>query len=192
MDKNESVTFAIIGTIYPLKQQKLFVDAVELLNKQQQEENRYWIIGKIADQKYAQKVLEQIEDKPYIQYLGEKSQKELSALYDKIDVIVVCSKQESLPIVVVEALMRQKICIVCDNTGISKYITNKENGYIYKTNAIDELVKVMQYVLNNKNSFKKVGKNARKIYEEKFSVQQFKIRVRKESEKLKITNGVEI
>ena len=43
-----------------------------------------------------------------------------------------------------------------------------------------------------KNSFKKVGKNARKIYEEKFSVQQFKIRVRKESEKLKITNGVEI
>lgn len=192
IDRNESVTFAIIGTIYPLKQQKLFVDAVELLNKQQQEENRYWIIGKIADQKYAQKVLEQIEDKTYIQYLGEKSQKELSALYDKIDVIVVCSKQESLPIVVVEALMRKKICIVCDNTGISKYITNKENGYIYKTNAIDELVKVMQYVLNNKNLFKEVGENARKIYEEKFSAQQFKIRVRKEIEKLKITNGVQI
>ena len=50
----------------------------------------------------------------------------------------------------------------------------------------------MQYVLNNKNLFKEVGENARKIYEEKFSAQQFKIRVRKEIEKLKITNGVQI
>lgn len=183
-NRNETVTFAVIGTIYPLKQQKLFVDAVELLNKQQQNDNRFWIIGKIADQEYAKKVLKQIENKPYIQYLGEKSQTELSALYDKIDIVVVCSKQESLPIVVVEALMRGKTSIVCDNTGISQYITDKVNGYIYKTNEVGELASAMQYFLDNKNVIPEMGKNAREVYEEYFSLERFKMRLQKEIDRL--------
>lgn len=184
VDRNEAVTFAVIGTIYPFKQQKLFIDAVELLNKQQKKNNKFWLIGKMTDQKYGEKLLKQIQDKSYIQYLGEKSQEELNVLYDMIDIIVVCSQQESLPIVVVESLMRRKICIICENTGISKYIVNKKNGYIYKTNKANELAKVMQYVLNNKNLLKKMGENARKIYDEKFSIQKFKIRIGKEIEKL--------
>lgn len=179
-DRNGTVTFAVVGTIYPLKQQKLFTDAVELLNKRQQNDNRFWIIGKIADQEYAKKILKQIENKPYIQYLGGKSQKELSALYDNIDVVVVCSKQESLPIVVVEAFMRGKTCIVCDNTGISKYITDKVNGYLYKTNDVGELAAAMQYFLDNKNVIAEMGKNAREVYEEHFSLEKFKMRLRKE------------
>lgn len=179
-DRDESVTFAVIGTIFPLKQQKLFIDAVEQLNEQQQNHNRFWIIGKIADTEYARKILEQIENKPCIQYLGEKSQKELSELYDKIDVIVVCSKQESLPIVVVEAFMRGKACIVCDNTGMSQYITDRVNGYIYQTNKAEELAAAMQYFLENKKVIREMGKHARKVYEERFSLETFKMRLQKE------------
>ncbi len=183
-DRDESVTFAVIGTVFPFKQQKLFIDAVERLNNKQQKNNSFWIIGKIANQEYAKKILKQIENKPYIQYLGEKSQKELSELYDKIDVIVVCSKQESLPIVVVEGFMRRKTCIICDNTGMSQYITNKVDAYIYKTNEVEELAAAIQYFLENKNVIRKMGENARRIYEENFSPKKFKMRLQKEIDRL--------
>lgn len=179
INRNKAVTFAVIGTIYSFKQQKLFIDAIELLNEQQRKYNNFWIIGKIADQEYAAKILKQIENKPYIKFFGEKSQKELSRLYDAIDIIVVCSKQESLPIVAVEAFMRRKPCIVCENTGISQYISNKVNGYIYKTNDVGELARAMKYFIDNKNVIEKVGESSRKIYEERFSFEKFRIRLQK-------------
>lgn len=167
------LTFAIIGTVSSFKQQHLFIDAVELLQSKQKEKNRFWIIGKFIEEKYANNILEKIEKKEYVQYLGEKTQGELNVLYDEIDVIVVCSVQESLPIVVIEGLMRQKPCIVCDNTGFSKYFHNGIEGIKYKVNNIYELTCAMQFFIENRELIPYMGKMARKLYESKFSLQSF-------------------
>ena len=38
----------------------------------------------------------------------------------------------------------------------------------------------MQYFLDNKNVIAEMGKNAREVYEEHFSLEKFKMRLRKE------------
>ena len=174
-DKSQ-ITFAVIGTIFSLKQQHMFIEAVESLQMEQKNNNRFWIIGKIADSQYAETILKQIENKDYIQYLGEKSQEELNRLYDEIDVVVICSEQESLPIVAVEGFVRGKPCIICDNTGLSKYVYSKKAGIIYKTNNVHELQKAIQFSIDNMECLKQMGKRARELYEDQFSLQKFKER----------------
>lgn len=174
------LTFAMIGTVLPFKQQHMFIDAIELLQTEQKYNNQFWIVGKISDTQYGKNIVEKIRNKEYIQYLGEKSQNELIELYDDIDVIVVCSEQESLPIVVIEGFMRSKPCIVCDNTGLSYYIHNNIQGIIYKTGNVQELMNAMKFFIDNRACVETMGQRARKLFEDKFSLQKFKERLQME------------
>lgn len=49
-----------------------------------------------------------------------------------------------------------------------------------KQNDVGELAAAMQYFLDNKNVIAEMGKNAREVYEEHFSLEKFKMRLRKE------------
>jgi glycosyltransferase involved in cell wall biosynthesis len=44
--------------------------------------------------------------------------------------------------------------------GIKDMITNKENGYLYNAGDIEALVKLIDFLLQNKNERVRIGKNA--------------------------------
>jgi len=175
----EKITFAVIGNISSLKNQELFIKAIQKIQSINNKKIEFDIIGRIGDQKYADELLKNIENIENIKYLGEYKSSENNNLYDKIDVVVCTSVEETLSLTVVEGMMYSKICITSSNTGIASYINNYENGLIFNNNDYYDLAYKMKWVIDNQDKWEKIKTNAKRTYDSNFALNIFENNIMK-------------
>ncbi|NBJ83647.1 glycosyltransferase [bacterium 1XD42-94] len=174
--KDGFVTFAVIGTLHPIKRQDIFIKAIKLLRKEVYEQARFLIIGKRDDpacQDY-EKMIKQLACGIHnIQFTGELSRREMINIFTKIDVVVVASEQETMSIAATEAMMNSKVCIVSSTAGIAEIIEDRVNGRLFELDDTDELAKIMEECIVHKDELWKMEGEARKTYEKYFTMEQF-------------------
>lgn len=96
----------------------------------------------------------------------------LKKFYDSIDILVLLSRLESFPRVLIEAGARGIPAVAPDIGGITEFVRDGVNGYIYKKGDIEEAAKKI-FIHMNKNAYKKkkmsveVLKTARSFTKEK-------------------------
>lgn len=169
----EKIIFAIIGYVGSIKGQDIFVEAISRLSGTEKKRAEFWIIGHIGEVGYGNQIRKMADRESCIKILGEKTKQELSELYKKIDVVVIASRTETLSLVAIEGMMHSKVCIVSDSAGIADYISNGDNGFLYKAENIDELTGRIRAVILNRNCIKDIGMKSRKTYEAFFSLDAF-------------------
>lgn len=165
------VVFAIIGGICERKAQDIFCKAVEKLNDKEKAE--FWIIGRYGEDDYSKQVCSMAQQKKSIKMLGLMTREEIYHIFPEIDVVVCTSHEDPLPIVMTEGMMFGKVCITTDATGTADYIQEGKNGFIVPAEDVDALVKKMEWVLGNRDRLAEIGMNARKTYENHFTMEIF-------------------
>lgn len=165
---SKKIVFAIIGYINHVKAQDIFLKAAIELNF---DEVEFWIIGKEKGTReycgYIKQLAKKIRN---IRFFDEIPRSKMKDLYQKIDVVVNTSREDMLPTVVAEGMMFSKICITSDITGMADYIKDKINGFIFRTEDYIDLSKKYMWILNNQNQLKTIRNNARKTYENYFTI----------------------
>lgn len=134
---NKELTYAVIATICENKRQDFYINTIIRYNKIYGA--MHLIIGKIGESAYSKRVEELASNYKSINLMGEKTLDELEQIWNKIDIVVVPSYAETFSLVAAEAMMRSKICIVSNNCGISDYIVNGENGFVFECDNMAEL-----------------------------------------------------
>lgn len=176
--KNKMI-FAIIGYVSEIKGQDVLLDAIAKLSNYEKEKIEVWIIGKIGDDSYSQKIKSIAKNEESIKILGELNSDEMEEAYSRIDVVVCASRQDSFPTVIVEGMMYGRVCITTDVTGIASHIENGRNGFVCQSEDAGNLCSKIKWILSNKKSLKKIGENARKTYLEYFTMKDFGDRIEK-------------
>ncbi len=171
--EENKIIFAIIGYVGSIKGQDIFVEAISQLSETEKQKAEFWIIGHIGEVGYGNQIREMADREDCVKILGEKTKQELNELYKKINVVVVASRTETLSLVAIEGMMHSKVCIVSDSAGIAEYISNGENGFLYRAENIDELTDRMKAVILNEHYIKEIGRKSRKTYETFFSLDAF-------------------
>lgn len=167
---NEKLTIASIGAIHPIKGQDILIQAINRLDANMI--NTY-LIGKDADSSYRRKLDEYIRNDMHITFIPPQTQEQLREMYKDIDIIIVASRQETMSIVAIEAMLQKKVCIVSSGTGIAEYISHGDNGFVFQNEDVEELCETIKWCVEHKESLKEIGVNARKTYEEFFSMKVF-------------------
>lgn len=170
-NQNKKTVFAIIGSVYSLKAQDIFLQAVSMLEHRDKLE--FWIIGKMYDTNYCQSIREMAANINCVKILGELTRTEIGNLFSDIDILVCASHEETLSMTIVEAMMYGKICIVTDTTGVAEYMEDKINGFVIPCNNPNALRKKMEWIIHNKNKLNTIEDNARKTYEIYFNMETF-------------------
>lgn len=170
---SSKLKFAVIGSIYSLKQQCFFVDIVNDLEDSLASKCEFYLIGKFLNSEYEKKIKKEMKKTNRVIVIGEQSKEKMDVLYNELDVVVVPSLEETLSIVALEALMWGKVIIVSDHTGIAEYIKDKENGFICSARNGNEFKNTFMECINGIDKLKKIQINARKTYEEFFSMEVF-------------------
>lgn len=175
-----NLTFAIIGTIHPIKQQLLYLSAIKNLDILEKNDNEFLIIGDDGDNAaYVETVKEEAKKLKNIKVIGGLDKRQLEKRYQDIDVIVVASSQESMSLVATEAMMHEKVCIICDVAGMADFIEHEKNGLIYETNDAESLSRQISYCIKNRKKLDLIGRNARETYCENFTMKIFGDRIEK-------------
>lgn len=177
---NGKTVFAVIGDISFIKAQDIFIQAAKLVLKKSIYSVEFWIIGR-GDCSRLQAETKDIEE---IKFQGEISNDKMPEIYRNIDVLVSCSREDAMPIVVTEALMNQKAVIVSDCIGTAIYIQDKLNGLIVQTGSIEALYNAMIWVLDHPRQSVEIGRRGYEIYKEYFTLERF------ETDVARIINGI--
>lgn len=169
--KNRRIIIAFIGTISERKYPELFVEIIEKLSKERQDIQAI-MVGKILDKKIYDGI--SIRVKEYnlpITYLGELKRDEMAYIYRYIDILILTSKKDPLPTVILEAMNNNILVFSRNVDGVSEMIEDKMNGFLFSPHAsINQIVKKLQNILDlSNNQVKGIKQNAKDTINLKFS-----------------------
>jgi len=72
--------------------------------------------------------------------LGHVAREQMASLYDRADVVVLTSRSEGLPLVLMEAMARGKIVLAPAITGIPELVVAGKTGFLYDAGSLDGFV----------------------------------------------------
>lgn len=165
-------TFAMIGLINVLKGQDIFLDAVKKMGTKGKECS-FLIIGRNLKDDFGQMIEDRANKNSNICMLGEIPHEQIIRYLQSIDVLIVASREDMLPIVATEAMMLKKVCIISDAVGTRKYIKDFYSGLIFSLEDSNKLAEKMIWCLEHRVMLKEIGVNAREVYDKNFSMKVF-------------------
>lgn len=166
-EKHEKVTFFMPAAFQPIKGQDIAVNAILQLPDDYRNRACFVFAG-MFDASYpewyqlVEKVAQALPDS--VKMLGRLSQNDVYDWYTKTDCVWAPSRADATPTTIVEGMMFRKLCIVSDAAGISKYMTDGQNGFIFKSEDVEELVEVLKEVIDNYSGMEEIRDEGRKIY----------------------------
>lgn len=169
--EQSKIIFAIIGNVCERKAQDIFLEAA--LQLEHREQADFWIIGNCPDDAFGRKIKKMVRNVPTIKMQGVLSREEIYNIFPQIDVVVCASREDPLPITMTEGMMFGKVCITTDKTGTVDFIKNGVNGFTVPAENVCALKEKLQWIMNNREKLKAIGANARKTYENYFSMEAF-------------------
>jgi glycosyltransferase involved in cell wall biosynthesis len=154
----------IIGTLNDNKNQRLAIDIISYLPSFV----HLYIIG---DGENMKALLD------YVEFLGLKDRVFFKGFLNDIqseilnfNLLLLTSKFEACPYVVLEA-MSAGIPVICNDTGgLSEIIKNGENGFLIENNLIESYLKCITILLSDKAYSSKIANNALKVFKDKFTI----------------------
>ncbi len=96
----------------------------------------------------------------------------LAIAYSAADIFVASSTQDNLPNTVMEALACGIPCLAFKTGGIPDMIEHQQNGYLAKPFEVEDLVRGITWVLEDRNRHHKLCTRAREKVEQEFSHEQ--------------------
>ncbi|BAZ02154.1 group 1 glycosyl transferase [Tolypothrix tenuis PCC 7101] len=164
-------TFALVGLIHANKGQDIAIKALSILT-QTFSQVRLLIVGDASGDQLAQlkKLAEDLGVSNQVEfwgYLDDPYQAYLAS-----DVVLMCSKNEGMGRVTVEAMSVCRPVIGYDNAGTSEIIQHEYTGLLYRGDH-EALAACMKQLIENPDWAKQLGMNAWKRVFEEYSIETY-------------------
>jgi glycosyltransferase involved in cell wall biosynthesis len=76
----------------------------------------------------------------HVKLLGHVARESLNGLYEEADLVVLTSRSEGIPLVLMEAMARGRIVLAPAITGMRELVTAGENGFLYEPGSVADFV----------------------------------------------------
>lgn len=170
---SSKIRVLLAGAISKRKGQDLLLDAVSELDNKVRDNMEIILAGPSMDDRILDKILKCKYS--CVQFAGELKHNEILKLFNEVDVVLCPSLDDPMPIVCTEAMMCGKVVIVSTATGTAGVIEDGINGFTISVGKHRELTKTLTKVSTlSFDERKKIGRNARKVYEDNFTMETFK------------------
>ncbi|MCR1951939.1 glycosyltransferase [Clostridium sp. DSM 100503] len=147
-----------------------FVDVAESTVKNNKD-IRFLLIGEGEESENLKKYIKQGNLEEYVYVLGSKDNVIEHLKY--IDLVLLCSHIEGLPLVPLEAFSERVPVIATNIEGTKEEIVDGENGFLVEPKNIEVFTEKINDIFNNKELYNSLKENAYKIFKEKFDVDRY-------------------
>ncbi|MPQ48288.1 glycosyltransferase [Marinifilum sp. N1E240] len=144
-----------VGVINPRKNLMCLLQAFNQV-RNSMENAELMIVGGFTNAKYEQKIKQFIANNNLqnrVHFLGWKTQSEILKIYSEVDLFVLPSLQESLPVSIAEAMAASKPVIATDVGGVSEMITEGKSGFLIESNNFNQLGEYLREAFSEKFNY---------------------------------------
>lgn len=141
--KDNDYMLLSVGELIPRKNHKIVIEAISSLNN---DKLHYYIVGRGILKDELEDYIKKLNLQKQIHLLGFRE--DIAELDTACDLFIFPSKQEGLPVAVMEAIMCNTLCVVSDIRGNHDLITDGKNGFLFRNNNLSEIKKVIIKSIN--------------------------------------------
>ena len=153
---SSSFNIAMIGKAYDLKDPNLFFEIANSKFKTDSKLNFYWI-GDVSLLKKSE-----IKNQLQVKFTGEIDYSKMHKIWSFIDILLVTSRVEIVPLIILEAMRSSTLVICRDYEGYNELIKNFDTGLIYKSK--DEAVDIIDNITSDSVLRNQIISNAKTTF----------------------------
>lgn len=129
------------------------------------------VVGGYKDNYYEEEVNTLVSENDLssqVIFYGWQTQEQILQVHEKCRIFVLPSQQETMPVVVGEAMALGKVVIASNVGAVSEMVTDKTSGFLFKRNDLDELCSLLKQLHNNTELIETISAKAMHEAREKF------------------------
>lgn len=170
---SDKLVISMLGSVERRKGQDVFVRAIHGLPKSDRERAVFHIVGRDLDPPLHRWLVAEQKELPCLRITGGVDADEYRRLLLGSDVIVCASRDDTLPLVTLDALAAGKVLICTDTTGTSAFLRDGVNGLVVQNEMVGMLSTRLSWVIREQAALPAIGKQARDTYLRHFSLASF-------------------
>ncbi|WP_353721890.1 glycosyltransferase family 4 protein [Dyadobacter sp. 676] len=170
--RKDIVTLGVVGVIDPAKDQLTAIKAVHLLNTRGYP-TRLKIVGEVGAGPYFETLEDYIKAHKLenaVDFTGFS--KDVDAIYNSLDITLMCSQNEAMGRVTIESMMRGVPVVAYDSGGSSELIEHERTGLLFKGGEAvlaDQIVRLLE----DPDLYRRISEQAQEHASANFTVSQY-------------------
>jgi glycosyltransferase involved in cell wall biosynthesis len=164
-----TILIGIVARLVPIKGHIYFLEAAKKV-LEKEPGARFLIIGDGELRKELEDYALKLGIADRVFWTGFRS--DLPRIYADLDIAVLSSLNEGLPVAVIEAMASAKPVVAADVGGVGELVLNGETGIIVPPRDSDALAGGIVDILSNSDKIKEMGRKARERAYPKYSIKR--------------------
>ena len=149
-----------VGRLHPVKNHSFLVDACAKL-KREGMNFLCLIAGDGPERKLLEDRIAAYGLKSEVKLLGHVEHEDLEALYPMVDLVVLTSRSEGIPVALMEAMASKRIVLAPAITGIPELVINGKTGFLYPASSRNEFTRRIKEIRKSLSLLNEVREAAR-------------------------------
>ncbi len=162
--------FLLLGSYERRKGQDVFLEAIAQIPEDGRRRGVFRAVGRKLESDFYANLAARAADLPNVQLSGALEHDAALAAMNAADVLVCASRDETMPIAILEAMSLGKAIVSTDVGGISEWLTEGVNALIVPPENSLALAQAMTRCLNEPGIVATLGANARGTFAKNFTI----------------------
>jgi colanic acid/amylovoran biosynthesis glycosyltransferase len=148
-----------VGRLKAVKNHEFLIQACAALRNEGRPV-RCWIAGDGPEYRNLHYLVRALRLEEQVRLLRQVPRAALSELYRRADLVVLTSRSEGLPVVLMEAMAQGRLVLAPAITGIPELVQHGKNGFLYQPGSILDFLDSVRWVLDRRSSLADVRREA--------------------------------
>ncbi len=140
-----NIALLAVGRLHPVKNHAFLIQACSLL-KQRGLPVRCSIAGDGPERDRLQRMISERQLEADVILLGHVERDRLASYYTAADIVVLTSKSEGIPLVLMEAMAAGAVVLAPAITGIPELVIPGETGFLFTPGSLEDFIRQIQQI----------------------------------------------
>ncbi len=173
--RNESAftRFLTLGSFEPRKGHDVLVEAIERLDPTVRERCVFKMAGRVLDEAFFKKLQTRAAAFPQVELIDALDHSQALTLLNETDVVVLPSRDETMPIVILEAMGLGKAVVSTNVGGVREWLRDGMNGLLVAKENPDELARALAVCAGDQEFVRQFAAAGRRTFDRHFTLDRF-------------------
>ena len=156
----EQLTMLAVGRLHPVKDHAFLLQACHELKKRGVDFSCL-IAGEGPERPWLEHLIRNLELDEHVRLPGYLSREQLDVCYQMCDLVVLTSRSEGIPLVLMEAMAHGKTVLAPAITGIPELVKDGETGFLYRARSLEDFTGKIQTICSSRAALPGLRRAAR-------------------------------
>ena len=171
--KGKTISFATLGSFEAPKGQDVLIDAIGQLDPVTRNKTSFKLAGRVLDRQFFKQIQKRVTKFKNVELIESSDQGGALQLLTNADALICPSRDETMPITIIEATSSGRAIISTDVGGIAEWIRNGLNGLLVPAENPAALADAIARCGQDRELRDRLGAAARRTYERHFTLDRF-------------------